>query len=62
MVEVRITLRSPKFQEMFDKGAADKITESLNNELGFNYIDSVSDKGEVFDTNGTIIGTWELKG
>lgn len=62
MVEVRITLRNARFQEMFDKGAADKLTEALNNELGFNYIDSVGDKGEVYDTNGTIIGVWEVKG
>lgn len=62
MVEVKITIKNARFQEMFDKGAADKISEALNEELGFNYIDSVADTGEVYDLNGNEIGTWELKG
>lgn len=62
MVEIKITLRNARFQEMFDKGAAYKISEALNQELGFSYIDSVADRGDVHDTNGNVIGVWEVKG
>lgn len=67
-MQITITLNSPAIQEKFDRGGIIEIADVLNKELGYSttYVGLAHDidqkVGEVYDENGNVAGTWEVRG